>query len=208
VQIPGDISSAAFLIAAAAILPGSELVIEQVGLNPTRAQIVPLLRSLGFALEASGEREICNEPVGSLLINSTNALARNVNGRPRVPREMTAQLIDELPLLAVLGSQLPAGLEIRDAGELRFKESDRIASVVTNLRAMGADVEEFPDGLSVAGPTRLRGARLESFGDHRIAMAFTVAALAASGESELEGAEAVAVSFPEFYSSLESVVQR
>src|SRR5215813_1174102 len=208
VQIPGDISSAAFLIAAAAILPGSELVIEQVGLNPTRAQIVPLLRSLGFALETSREREVCNEPVGSLLINSTNALARNVNGRPRVPREMTAQLIDELPLLAVIGSQLPAGLEIRDAGELRFKESDRIASVVTNLRTMGADVEEYPDGLSVSGPTRLRGARLESFGDHRIAMAFTVAAMAASGESELEGAEAVAVSFPEFYSSLESVVQR
>src|SRR5205085_10064471 len=118
-------------------------------------------------------------------------------------------LIDELPLLAVVGSQVEGGLEIRDARELRVKESDRISAVVENLRAMGAEVEEYEDGLRVGGPTPLRGARVRSFGDHRIAMAFAVAALKADGETYIEGAEeCVAVSFPEFFALLESVTER
>jgi 3-phosphoshikimate 1-carboxyvinyltransferase len=119
---------------------------------------------------------------------------------------MIPSLIDELPLLAVVGSQISGGIRIRDAGELRLKESDRLASTAANLRAMGARVEEFDDGLQVSGPTRLRGATLDSFGDHRIAMAFSVAALIADGESDIKGAECVAISFPEFYDLLESVI--
>ena len=121
---------------------------------------------------------------------------------------LIAQLIDELPLLAVVGTQMAGGIEIRDAGELRRKESDRISTTVKNLRAMGAEVEEFADGLKVHGRTQLRGAMLDSYGDHRIAMAFAVAALTAKGDSEIAGAEAVGVSFPEFFTLLESLVER
>ncbi|MDQ3684187.1 MAG: 3-phosphoshikimate 1-carboxyvinyltransferase, partial [Acidobacteriota bacterium] len=121
---------------------------------------------------------------------------------------LIAGLIDELPVLAVLGTQVEGGLVIRDAKELRVKESDRISTTVENLRAMGAAVEEYDDGLAVGGPVRLRGAHLQAHGDHRIAMAFTVAALAAEGESYLEGAECVGVSFPEFFQLLDSVTER
>ena len=121
---------------------------------------------------------------------------------------MVPQLIDELPLLAVAGSQIEGGIEIRDAAELRVKESDRIATTAVNLRAMGGDVEEFEDGLRVAGPAKLRGASIETRGDHRIAMAFTVAGLIAEGETEIEDAGCVAVSFPEFFDLLESVIER
>ena len=121
---------------------------------------------------------------------------------------MIAGLIDELPVLAVLGTRVEGGLVIRDAKELRVKESDRISTTVENLRAMGAEVEEYEDGFAVQGPVRLRGAHLKAHGDHRIAMAFTVAALAAEGESYLEGAECVGVSFPEFFQLLDSVTER
>ena len=118
------------------------------------------------------------------------------------------QLIDELPLLAVVGTQISGGIEIRDAAELRFKETDRIAATVKNLRMMGVGVEEFEDGLAVAGPASLSGAELDSFGDHRIAMAFTIAAFLADSASEIAGAECVEISFPEFFELLESLVQR
>ena len=121
---------------------------------------------------------------------------------------MIPSLIDELPLLAVVGSQIEGGITIRDAAELRFKESDRLAATAANLRAMGADVDEFDDGLTVSGPTPLRGAAIDSRGDHRIAMAFSIAALIAKGETEIAGAECVAISFPEFFSLLESLAQR
>ena len=130
-------------------------------------------------------------------------------GRSNVLRgALIPQLIDEIPILAVLGTQVMGGLTIRDAAELRVKESDRIAATVENLRVMGAEVEEYEDGLAVGGQTHLRGARLDSRGDHRIAMAFTVAALIAEGESEIEGAECVGVSFPEFFYLLASVLER
>lgn len=208
-KIPGDISSAAFLIAGAALLPGSKLKVEGVGLNPTRTQFLSTLRSLGLAVEISGLTEECNEPVGAVLIsggpNPASAQHRKSNS---VSGALIPQLIDELPLLAVVGSQVPGGIEIRDAAELRFKEADRISATVTNLRAMGAEVEEFADGLAVSGPAQLRGARLDSTGDHRIAMAFTIAALLAADESEIVGAECVAISFPEFFGLLESLVER
>ena len=208
-SIPGDISSAAFLIGAAVLLPGSRLQVQNVGLNPTRVQILLLLMSLGFDIKITGRREDGNEPLGDLIISGKASVGEGGSHQPcSIHGPLIAQLIDELPLLAVLGSQLSGGLQIRDAAELRLKETDRIAATVANLRAMGAEVEEYDDGLAVAGPTALRGAQLDSFGDHRIAMAFTVGALLADGDSELLGADCVAVSFPEFFTLLSSVVER
>lgn len=211
IDVPGDISSAAFLIAAAALLPGSEIEIDGVGINPTRAEILRTMRSLGADVNAGDVREQCNEAVGQIRVRGADGLAPvegNASGNILRGAEV-AGLIDELPVLAVVGTQVAGGLEIRDAAELRVKESDRIRSTVENLRAMGAEVEEFDDGLRVAGRQRLRGARLDSHGDHRIAMAFTVAALVAEGESEISGAEeCVRISFPEFFTLLESVTER
>lgn len=207
--VPGDISSAAFPIAAAALLPGSELELEGVGLNPTRAAVLDALRGLGVALSVEDERESSNEPTGLIRVLNGGGLMPTTPGANVIRGGRVAQLIDELPVLAVVGTRVEGGLEIRDARELRVKESDRITTTVTNLRAMGAQVEEFEDGLRVEGPVRLRGARLQSYGDHRIAMAFAVAALAAEGETEIEGAEeCVAVSFPEFFPLLESLTER
>jgi 3-phosphoshikimate 1-carboxyvinyltransferase len=211
VAVAGDISSAAFFIAAAALLPGSALEIGGVSLNPTRAQSLRLLQSLGAHVRVSGMRERCNEAVGNVSITTTASghLSPAKPGRSNVLRgALIPQLIDELPLLAVVGTQVEGGLTIREAAELRVKETDRISATAANLRAMGAEVEEYEDGLAVAGQTRLRGAALDARGDHRIAMAFAVAALVARGESEIIGAECVAVSFPEFFHLLASVVER
>jgi 3-phosphoshikimate 1-carboxyvinyltransferase len=208
-SVPGDISSAAFLLAAAALLPGSDVSVEGVGLNPTRAEIVSTLGNLGADVRVADEREECREPVGDLRACGAGTLAPRSAGERVLRGADVARLIDELPVVAVVGSQVEGGLEIRDARELRVKESDRISATVENLRAMGARVEEFDDGLRVHGPARLRGARLRSFGDHRIAMAFAVAALTASGDSFIEGAqECVRISFPEFFPLLESLAER
>ena len=209
VRIPGDISSAASLIAAAALLPGSELEIEGVGLNPTRTQFLSTLLATGLKVEVSDVSDDCNEPVGRVRARGVGTDSSAATGPPHSLRgELIPQLIDELPLLAVVGSQIAGGLEIRDAAELRVKETDRIATTIKNLRAMGATVAEYDDGLAVAGAVRLRGASIDSCGDHRIAMAFTIAALLAEGESEIKGAECVAVSFPEFFPLLDSMVER
>jgi 3-phosphoshikimate 1-carboxyvinyltransferase len=210
-NIPGDISSATFFIAAAALLPGSVLELNDIGLNRTRSQVLSTLQELQADVKISEERERCNEPVGTIRISgAASGLAPAEGSRANILEgSLIPQLIDELPMLAVIGTQVPGGLTIRDAAELRLKESDRIAAVVTHLRAMGAEVTEFQDGLTVCGPTRLRGARLSAFGDHRVAMAFSIAALIAEGETEITGAkECVGVSFPEFYAMLESVVER
>jgi 3-phosphoshikimate 1-carboxyvinyltransferase len=214
--IPGDISSAAFFIAAADLLPGSKLKINQVGLNPTRKRLLSVLHSLGAdvrldAVEPGGSWELhdFDEPFGDMIITGGAGLAPIEPGQSNVLRgTLIPQLIDELPMLAVLGSQVMGGISIRDAAELRVKESDRIRATAENLRAMGAEVEEHDDGLTIRKRTRLRGARLDAHGDHRIAMAFTIAALVAQGESEITGAESVRVSFPEFFQLLESVVER
>jgi 3-phosphoshikimate 1-carboxyvinyltransferase len=207
IRIPGDVSSAAYFIAAAMLLPRSELTIESVGLNPTRAAFLSVLRSWGAKITTSDLRDERNEPVGRIRVEG--GLAPIVRDEDRIlSGAMIPSLIDELPLLAVVGSQIPGGIQIRDAEELRLKESDRLLATAENLRAMGANVEEFDDGIAVSGGTALRGATIDSFGDHRIAMAFSVAALLADGPTEIMDSECVGVSFPEFFSLLDTLAER
>ncbi|HEY0366094.1 MAG TPA: 3-phosphoshikimate 1-carboxyvinyltransferase [Pyrinomonadaceae bacterium] len=207
ITIPGDVSSAAYFVAAAMLLPDSTLTIEGVGLNPTRAAFLSVLTSWGANVTTDDLQTERNEPYGT--INVRGGLTGTATESDRtLSRSMIPSLIDELPLLAVVGSQIEGGIQIRDAAELRWKESDRLAATAANLRAMGADVEEFDDGLAVAGRTQLHGALIDSHGDHRIAMAFSVGALIADGETEIAGAECVAISFPEFFTLLESLAKR
>lgn len=207
ITIPGDVSSAAYFVAAAMLLNESNVTIEDVGLNPTRAAFLSVLSSWGAAISTTDLQTERNEPRGT--INVRGGISKIASEDERtLNKAMIPSLIDELPLLSVVGSQISGGIRIRDAGELRLKESDRLAATAANLRAMGAEVEEFEDGLQVSGPTKLRGATIDSFGDHRIAMAFSVAALVADGETEIDGADCVAISFPEFFQLLESVVTR
>lgn len=203
-SIPCDISAAAFFLVAAASLRGSELTLVNVGLNPTRTGIVEVLLGLGVDLTISNQRINCNEPVGDLTVRGRSGPLGS--GGNVVKGKIIANLIDEIPILAVLGTQLDAGIEIRDAGELRVKESDRIASVVENLRRMGAGIEEFPDGFRVSRSDLTR-AKVDSFDDHRIAMAFAVAGLLATGETEIAGADCVNISFPGFFETLASAVR-
>lgn len=204
ITIPGDISSAAYFIAAAMLLPESKLTVEGVGLNPTRAAFLSVLSSWGADISTTDSQTERNEPYGT--INVRGGVTGSASEVERtLSRAMIPSLIDELPLLAVVGSQISAGIRIRDAAELRLKESDRLAATALNLRAMGVEVEEFEDGLAVFGPAQLRGAMINSYGDHRIAMAFSIAALIADGESEIDGSECVAISFPEFFPLLQIV---
>ncbi|HEY0728446.1 MAG TPA: 3-phosphoshikimate 1-carboxyvinyltransferase [Pyrinomonadaceae bacterium] len=205
ITIPGDISSAAFFVAAAMLLPGSELVIENVGLNPTRTAFLSVLSSWGADITTTDFRMERNEPVGTITVRGGIGEA---DGDRVLAGDQIPLLIDELPLLAVVGTGIKGGIEIRDAVELRHKESDRLAATARNLLAMGAEVEELADGLRVNGPTKLRGAAIDSYNDHRIAMAFSVAALIADGVTEIHGSESAAVSFPEFFELLDSLVQR
>jgi len=211
-KVPCDISSATFFIAAASLLPRSHLMLRGIGLNPTRAGILEVMELLGAQIKITNAREESNEPIGDIeIIGGFDAVRtnENISAKANVLSGATvAGLIDELPMLAVVGTQLADGLEIRDASELRVKESDRISATVENLRAMGAEVEEHADGMCVKGNAKLRGARIESYGDHRIAMAFSIAALLAEGESEIVGAECVGISFPEFFELLASIVER
>jgi 3-phosphoshikimate 1-carboxyvinyltransferase len=203
--IPGDISSAAYFIATAMLLPGSDLTIERVGLNPTRAEFLSVLRSWGGDISTGNIEHERNEPIGSVQVrggfNQVDESADFSVEKSKIP-----SLIDELPLLAVIGTQMDGGIEIRDAGELRHKETDRLKATAHNLRMMGAEVVEHSDGLSISGPKQLHGAVIESFGDHRIAMAFSVAALIADGPTEIVGADCVNISFPEFFDLLRSIV--
>ncbi len=201
-QVPGDISSAAFFLVAALLFPDSNLLVENVGLNPTRAAALDFFSGLGAAIRISRVESLAGEVVGDLHVSG----GRLKGGR--IGPDLVPALIDELPVLAVLGTQTEQGLSISGAQELRVKESDRIATVAENLRRMGAHVEERPDGLEIPGGQRLHGARLDSFGDHRIAMAFAVAALVAEGETSLEGADTAQVSFPGFYDVLDRVAER
>lgn len=205
IMVPGDISAAAFFIVAAACLEGSDVAIRNVGLNPSRTAVLEALSYFGVEIGIENKREVCNEPVGDVLIRAgAGRTAPTVN---MLSGGVIANLIDEIPVLAVFATQMEGGLEIRDAAELRVKESDRISAVVENLRRMGAFVEEFPDGFKVER-SFLKGAKIDSFGDHRIAMAFAVAGLFASGETIIEGAECADVSFPRFFEVLERVVVR
>ena len=202
--VPGDISSAAFFMCAAALFPGSGLVIDQVCLNPTRASLLDVLTALGARIAVLNLEEKHSELVGTVQISAPPEGL----GSTSISGALAAQLIDELPVLAAIGPSTSGGIRIRDAKELRVKESDRIALVAGNLRAMGAEVIEFEDGLDVPGGQTLHGATIDSGGDHRIAMAFSVAALRAEGETLIQGADSAAISFPEFFELLDLVAER
>ena len=202
--VPGDISSAAFFLCAAALFPGSGLILDGIGLNPTRATLLDVLTALGARIAVLQLQESHSELVGTVQITTDPGGL----GSTTISGALAAQLIDELPVLAAIGPYTSGGIRIRDAKELRVKESDRIALVARNLRAMGAEVEEFEDGLDVPGGQKLHGAVIDSGGDHRIAMAFSVAALRAEGETLIQGAESAAISFPEFFDLLDMVAER
>ena len=202
--VPGDISSAAFFLCAAALFPGSSLVLDSLGLNPTRATLLDVLTALGAHIGVLNLEEKNSELVGTVQVSAPPEGL----GSAEVSGALAAQLIDELPVLAVIAPYTSGGIRIRDAKELRVKESDRIALVAKNLRAMGAEVAEFDDGLDVPGGQTLHGATIDSGSDHRIAMAFAVAALRAEGETLIQGAESAAISFPEFFNLLDLVAER
>ncbi|MGB7265886.1 MAG: 3-phosphoshikimate 1-carboxyvinyltransferase [Terracidiphilus sp.] len=202
--VPGDLSSAAFFLCAAALFPGSSLVIDALGLNPTRATLLDVLTNLGARINVLNLEEKHAELVGTVQISAPAEGLRSTE----VSGALAAQLIDELPVLAAIAPFTSGGIRIRGAKELRVKESDRIALVAKNLRAMGAQVAEFEDGLDVPGGQSLHGATIDSGSDHRIAMAFSVAALRAQGETLIQGAESAAISFPEFFDLLDQVAER
>ncbi len=203
-EVPGDLSSAAFFLCAAMLFPGSNLVVDALGLNPTRASLLDVLTALGAHIAVLNLEEKHAELVGTVQIS---APAEGL-GSTEISGLLAAQLIDELPVLAAIAPYTSGGIRIRGARELRVKESDRIALVAANLRAMGAEVEEFEDGLDVPGGQTLHGTTIDSGGDHRIAMAFSVAALRAEGETLIQGAESAAISFPEFFDLLDRVAER
>ncbi len=203
-DIPGDLSSAVFFIAAASLFPDSNLLIHNIGLNPTRTAILDVFASMGASLQMLSVRSAHGEIVGDLAVKGASLKGGVIEG------DQIPLVIDELPMLAALGPYTEQGIEIRNAAELRVKESDRIAALAENLRRMGATVEERPDGLRIEGRSagKLRGAEIEPHGDHRIAMAFAVAALAASGPTLIRNAACAAVSYPTFFDDLERVAER
>ena len=203
IEVPGDLSSAVFFIAAASLFPESSLHIQGVGLNPTRTAILDVFARMGASIQMLSLRSAQGEVIGDIAVKGAQ-LKGGVIELAEIPL-----LIDELPMLAVLGPFTEEGIEIRDAAELRVKESDRIAALAENLRRMGAKVEERPDGLKVQGRTagKLRGVVIEPHGDHRIAMAFAVAALGAQGPTTIRDAECAGVSYPTFYDDLERVTE-
>jgi len=197
--VPGDLSSAAFFLVAALLVGEANLVIHGVGLNPTRSALLDFLVSMGAAIQVLDLRQTGGELVGNLRIRASKISGGLIEGA------LTAALIDEIPALAVLGAASEGGLTVRDASELRVKETDRIASLEANFRRMSVKIETAPDGFRVAGRQKFHAAELDSAGDHRIAMAFAAAALAADGPCAIEGAEVAGVSFPEFFSTLRQI---
>jgi 3-phosphoshikimate 1-carboxyvinyltransferase len=200
--VPGDISSAAFFLCAAGLFSGSQLVIEDLLMNPTRARLLDILILMGIGISVTQIEEQHGEVRGTVKVEGRELKGITIAGAD------TAAVIDEIPVLAAIAPYSVGGVEIRDARELRVKESDRISAIATNLRAMGAQVEERDDGLKIPGGQTLRGAEIDSLGDHRIAMAFAVAGLRAEGETRIRGAEAAVISYPGFFDALERVVER
>ena len=197
--VPGDLSSAAFFLVAALLMPQANLVIHGVGLNPTRSALLDFLMSMGASIKVLDLRETGGELVGDLRVRASKIAGGVIEGA------LTTALIDEIPALAVLGAASDGGLTVRNAAELRVKETDRIATLEANFRRMGVEIQTAPDGFHVPGRQRFHAAELDSAGDHRIAMAFAVAALAADGACAIEGAEAAGVSFPEFFTTLQRI---
>jgi 3-phosphoshikimate 1-carboxyvinyltransferase len=198
-HVPGDFSSAAFFLCAAALFPGSQVSLPGILMNPTRARLLDLLMQMGLKLSVAQIEQHHGELVGTI-----EACGATWKGGTIVGAD-TAALIDEIPVLAAVAPYSDEGLEVRDGKELRVKESDRIAAVATNLRKMGAEVDERPDGLRIPGRQNLHGGELDSFGDHRIAMAFAVSALRAEGETLILNADAAGVSYPTFFEDLRAI---
>ncbi len=199
--IPGDLSSAAFFIVAALIVPDANLIIADVGLNPTRTAVLDVLRAMGASIKLLRIEEVNGELIGNLQVKTSRIRGGTIEGAT------TAAVIDEIPVLAILGAVSEQGVIVRHAGELRVKETDRIETLLRNLRSMGITATATPDGVEIPGKQKFRAGRLSSFGDHRIAMAFSVAALAANDVCAMDGAEAASISFPEFYETLRQIVQ-
>jgi len=196
--VPGDFSSAAFFIVAALLIPGAEITARNVGINPTRTGLLEVLKLMGAVIEVSNIRDVSGEPVADIHCRGRAALkAVSITG------ESVPSLIDEFPILCVAASLAEGTTTIRGAEELRLKESDRIKTIAAELREMGVEIEEYPDGLSIKGTDNMQGAEVESHGDHRIAMAMTVASLVAEGRTVLHGTSAVDISFPGFFDIIE-----
>jgi len=199
--VPGDLSSAAFFMVAALLMPEANLVIHGVGLNPTRSALLDFLISMGASIKVLDLQQTAGEVVGDLRIRASKIQGGEITGA------LTAALIDEIPALAVLGAASEQGLTVRDASELRVKETDRIATIESNFRSMGVEIQTAPDGFHVPGHQKFHAAEIDPQGDHRIAMAFAIAALAAKGPCIIQGSEAADVSFPEFFSTLRQIAK-
>jgi 3-phosphoshikimate 1-carboxyvinyltransferase len=198
-MVPGDLSSAAFFMVAALLFPDSDLTLQAVGLNPTRSSLIDFLVSVGANIKVVNLQQTGGELIGDIRIRS-GRIAGGV-----IEKAMTAAVIDEIPVLAVLGAVSENGLTVKDAGELRIKETDRIATIAENFSRMGVSMEVLPDGFHVPGKQKFHAAEVDSFGDHRIAMSCAVAALAADGDTKILNAEATSVSFPEFYDFIRTI---
>jgi 3-phosphoshikimate 1-carboxyvinyltransferase len=201
VVVPGDISSALFFLVAALIVPGGEVNLPDVGINPTRTGALTALERMGAAITRKNVRTVAGEPIADLGVRSGGLTGIEISG------SMIPLLIDELPILAVAATQAEGKTVVRDAAELRHKESDRIDGVVQNLARLGAKIKALPDGFEIQGPTPLNGCTVASWGDHRIAMALAVAGLAAEGSTRIENSEVTAVSYPGFFNELERLVE-
>ncbi len=199
IYVPGDISSAAFFMAGASMLKGSEVLIKNVGLNETRTGILDVLKDMGGSFEVLNKKHVCGELMGDIIVKHSNLNSTTIDSK-LIPR-----LIDEIPIIAVMATQAQGTTFIKDAKELKVKESNRISSVVSNLKKMGADIEELDDGMIIKGPTPLSGCSIESFSDHRIAMAFSIASLVASGNTKIDNKRCVEISFPGFYDILKEI---
>ncbi|MDP9115370.1 MAG: 3-phosphoshikimate 1-carboxyvinyltransferase [Acidobacteriota bacterium] len=199
VMVPGDLSSAAFFLVAALLMPDANLVIHNVGLNPTRSSLLDFLTAAGASIKVIDVKQSGGELIGSLRIRASKIKGGVIEGA------LSAALIDEIPALAILGAASREGLVVKDAAELRVKETDRIAEIESNLKRMGVEIETAADGFRIPGGQMFHAAEIDSAGDHRIAMAFAVAALAADGPCTILGAESAGVSFPEFFSTLREI---
>lgn len=202
IVVPGDISSAAFFMVAALIVPGSELLIRGVGVNPTRTGIIDILTAMGGSIELVDQREVSGEPVADLLVRSSRLKGVGIAG------EVVTRAIDEFPVICVAASLAEGRTVVREARELRVKETDRISAMATNLRAAGVTITETEDGMDIEGAEQLAGVAVESFGDHRIAMSMLIAGLSATGEITVNDTECIGTSFPTFFQLLEGVAVR
>lgn len=198
--VPGDISSAAFFIIAASLIAHSNLLIKNVGVNPTRTGILDVLKNMGGQISCQNKQESNNEPVADLMIQNATLCGVSMDG------SLIPKIIDEIPLIAIAATQAKGKTMVRDAKELRVKETDRITAVAANLRKMGVKIEVFDDGFALTGPQKLHGAVIDSYGDHRIAMSFAIAGLMAEGETTIQNAECAEISYPGFFNTLKKII--